>query len=334
MWHTDEFIAHLRVLGRAAGTILYSTLYVRYFIEYARTQCVYSADEVTPRLINTYQLFIRKSINRKNAQPIAQRTILARLVVLRSYFEYLAKNNFILMNPTDAMHLPKRSQHLPEIPRESEIKTLLESPDISTPDGLRDRAILELMYSSGLRRQEVINLNIIDIDLQKGIVRINKGKNRKDRIVPLGKSACRYIEEYFRTGRQILLKRTSLQKVARNPADPAVFVTRQGGRIKSAGLGYMVQKYMRRIFPGRTRLSCHSLRHACATHMLRGGASLRYIQQMLGHTSILTTEAYTHVDITDLKEAHKRCHPSDRRKLAANKVFDTIAASSQGDSFQ
>lgn len=313
MWHSEEFITSLRVRGFASGTLRYSALYVRYFIDYARACTVHSADDVTPRLINDYHVFTRQAVGRKIGQPIAPRTALARLVVLRSYFEYLAKNKYILIDPTHHLTLPKQSSCLPAgIPREAEIQKLIELPDTTMPSGVRDRAILELMYSSGLRRQEVVNLNVCDIDLRQGVMRVNQGKNRKDRIVPLGKAACQRIELYLCSGRQNFLKKTKWQKAARNPVESAAFVSRHGGRMKAATLSYMVRGYMRRLFPGRQRLCCHALRHACATHMLRGGANLRYIQQLLGHSSLLTTELYTHLDITDLKTAHTRCHPSDR----------------------
>lgn len=307
----EDFLEALKAKGYSKGTIRYKKLYIGFFFEWLKKEGIETYDDVTQSILEKYQKHLLKKINRQSKAKLSLRTILQHLIVLKQYFEYLREHKHILINPSINIALPKPSEVLPKnILQEQEINSLLEKPNLKTPTGLRDKAILELMYSTAIRRQETVNLNIYDINLNEGTVRVNKGKNRKDRIVPIGKTACRSIKKYLNKVRNIYVKRNKNRDAA--AIEQPLFLTEHGNKLKPATLNYIVKKYAGTISL-RRKISCHSLRHTCATHLLRAGANLRLIQQMLGHNSITTTQIYTRVSPMDLKAAHKKYHPSNRR---------------------
>ena len=185
-----------------------------------------------------------------------------------------------------------------------EVETLLGTVDLTTPSGLRDRAILETLYSTGMRRSELIALNLDDIDFERGLVIIRQGKGRKDRVVPIGKRALQWIEKYLADGRPALL----------DQATDAFFPTTRGNRFHPVNLSSLVRSYLDAAGIQR-RGSCHMLRHTTATLMLEGGADLRSIQTLLGHESLNTTQIYTHITIQRLREVHEKTHPGFRDHL-------------------
>lgn len=163
-------------------------------------------------------------------------------------------------------------------------------------------AILEALYSTGIRTGELINLTLYDIDPQKGLLKINKGKGQKDRIVPIGKLACKYIKKYLRTARP---------KLQNSSKDQTLFLTQRGNRFERANFGKIIQKYAK-LANLKKRICPHSFRHTCATQMLEEGADIRYIQELLGHQSLQTTQIYTRVTIKDLKRIHSKFHPREK----------------------
>jgi integrase/recombinase XerD len=178
----------------------------------------------------------------------------------------------------------------------------------TTPLGLRDRAILEVLYSTGIRNAELRALQLYDLDLDRGLLRINEGKNAKDRVVPLGRAACNYLREYLTEARPRLLK----ARGAEATTEQLVFLSRTGRPLWTLGVIYPIRKHARRAGIEKT-ITPHTLRHTFATHMLQGRADIRHIQAMLGHASVATTQIYTRVEVTDLKAVHRRCHPRERR---------------------
>ena len=190
---------------------------------------------------------------------------------------------------------------------ESEMKRLLDAPDKSTVLGYRDKTILEVFYSSAIRRLELLNLNLNDIDLDAGVLRINAGKGNKDRVVPIGKIACRYLKHYVREVRAYLVK---------DPTNDHVFLSRQGKRISKCMLGLRLKMYVKKAGIEKD-ISPHTLRATCATHCLRGKKRKhqmhpRHLMELLGHSSMEALNPYLSVSIADLKEAHNRCHPRER----------------------
>jgi integrase/recombinase XerD len=193
---------------------------------------------------------------------------------------------------------------VPQVMTEEEILRILAIPDLKTMVGLRDRAILELLYSTGIRRRELSNLNVSDIDFENGYLRINCGKYYKDRVVPVGEVACKFIEAYLKTVRWWFL---------RDPKEDALFLDSQRGkRLSVSTIHHIIKKTVKKSGV-KKRISAHTFRHSMATHLLHNKADIRYIQLILGHASLSSTEIYTHLVIDDLKEIHRRAHPHGRR---------------------
>jgi integrase/recombinase XerD len=178
----------------------------------------------------------------------------------------------------------------------------VETPSPSTPVGQRNRALLETLYGTGIRLSECVRLDLTDADLGEGTLLVRCGKGRKDRLLPVPERAARALDDYLRESRPLLARRTSEQ---------ALFISRGGGRLKPISVQFVVWWHAKRAGI-RARVSPHMLRHACATHLLRGGADVRHIQELLGHERLETTEVYTRVEIADLKEALARAHPRER----------------------
>ena len=186
-----------------------------------------------------------------------------------------------------------------------EAKKMMEAPDTSTALGYRDRCILEVLYSTGIRRGELNALKVTDLDLDGGFLRVNQGKGGKDRVVPLGRMACRFIRSYLEHVRPLYLRK--------DPAMPWLFLSRKSGRMSTMVARGVVRRYTQEVGIGK-KVTPHTFRHTCATLMLKNGANIRHVQEQLGHASLETTKIYTAVTVTDLKEIHKRCHPRERER--------------------
>ncbi len=221
---------------------------------------------------------------------------------IRATFKYLTKNNHIPANPASELELPRAEKRLPQQALSlTEIKTILNVPDITDSLGIRDRAILETLYSTGIRRTELTNLEITDLNQERQTLQIRQGKGHKDRVVPVGDRALHWLVKYLENVRPRLLL---------SPNEKALFVTSYGEAFNPDVISRMVSKFIKQADIGKPG-SCHILRHSCATHMLEGGADIRFIQQLLGHEKLETTAIYTHVSIEQLKAVHSKTHPAE-----------------------
>ena len=220
-----------------------------------------------------------------------------RLSTIRQYYRFLLEEGLVKADPTRDLTTPKRGKYLPEVLSHEEVDRLLASPNISTPMGIRDKAMLELLYATGLRVTELVGLNMTNLNLHVGYL-ICRGKGDKERLVPMGESSRRWVKEY------IDLVRPSLVK----SASDVLFCSNRGGAMSRQNFWYMIKRYALSagIFKS---ISPHNLRHSFATHLLNGGADLRSVQMMLGHADISTTQIYTHVTSTRLKKIHEQYHP-------------------------
>ncbi len=220
-----------------------------------------------------------------------------RLSTIRQFYRFLLEEGLVKADPTRDLTIPKRGKYLPEVLSHEEVDRLLASPNISTPMGIRDKAMLELLYATGLRVTELVGLNMTNLNLHVGYL-ICRGKGDKERLVPMGESSRRWVKEY------IDLVRPSLVK----SASDVLFCSNRGGAMSRQNFWYMIKRYALSagIFKS---ISPHNLRHSFATHMLAGGADLRSLQMMLGHADISTTQIYTHVTSTRLKKIHEQYHP-------------------------
>jgi integrase/recombinase XerD len=254
--------------------------------------------EVTRATLQRYQrhLYLYR---KPDGQPLALSTQLSRLTPVVAFFQWLTRESHILANPAADLELPRQRSSLPrDLLTVAQVANVLNQCNADSLDGVRDRAILETFYGSGIRRSELANLNITQVDTERGIVIVRSGKGRKDRIVPLGGRACAWVRRYLLEVRPELLQADNA----------ALFLTDWGGRFEVAHLSALVHRYISAA--GIQRGSCHALRHAFATHLLEGGADLRSIQLMLGHASLETTQIYTHVDIRRLQTVLAMAHPA------------------------
>lgn len=273
---------------------------VRYFIDWLVTETdVESLAEVTVATITAYQAELMTAA-KKNGEPLAVATQGARIIALKSFFRWLADEGKLLADPAAAVRLPKARRRLPQgLLTPKEAIRLLDSVPTATPLGLRDRAILEVFYATGVRNAELRALQLTDFDTPAETLMVSGGKGNKDRVVPLGPMATAAVREYIITARPALV---------RDRATTVLFVTKNGRALDGKLVITIVRRHLKRA--GITKpILPHRLRHACATHMLRGGADIRHIQRLLGHASLQTTQIYTHVEIGDLKAVHRRFHP-------------------------
>lgn len=273
------------------------------FFEFIQGLGLASWTQATRDVIEEYRgrLFYRK--HSKTGKALSVGTHVARLMAVKIFFRFLVREGFLMANPTAQLELPRRKTPLPEVLSEFEVVRLLEFPDTMTLSGIRDRALLELLYGTALRNSEVCSLTLDQVDLERHQVRLQKGKGNKGRVVPLGEESQAWLERYLDQVRPQWL---------RSPGLTAVFDRWGHKALSSNGLAQIVRGLARAAQLGKA-VSPHVLRHSCATHMLKRGASLRHIQQLLGHSSLTSTEHYTRVEISDLRRVLTRCHPRERK---------------------
>lgn len=231
-------------------------------------------------------------------QGVAARSLARQLTALKRFYRWILRQGLRDDDPTLGIAAPKLPKPLPRSLTEAEVETLLDAPDTGTAQGLRDRAMLELLYASGLRVSELVGLPVAGVELQSGVVRV-LGKGRKERLVPIGEVAQDWLTRYLGEGRPQLL---------RGQVSNAFFVTARGAAMTRQAFWYLLKRHARHAGVKNT-LSPHTLRHAFATHLLNHGADLRVVQMLLGHADISTTQIYTHVARERLKQLHARHHP-------------------------
>jgi len=241
----------------------------------------------------------------------ARSTVQRKLSAVRAFYKFLERRRHIMENPVRTLRTPKKERRLPHHLQYDRTFDLLETPPTDTPLGLRDRAILELLYASGLRVSELVGLDTPDVDWGDGFVQVT-GKGNKDRIVPFGSQAASALMRYLEHGRPELVANRGRHPVP--PADTdALFLNRLGGRLTARGVQLKVKRYVDEL-ARTTNVTPHTLRHTFATHMLEGGADLRTVQELLGHESLRTTQVYTHVSQSRLRDMYFDTHPRARER--------------------
>jgi integrase/recombinase XerC len=246
-------------------------------------------------------LVIRSFLASLYRRKLRKVTISRKIAALRSFYRYLIREGVVGVNPAALVQLPRCEKYIPVVLSADEIMAILRTKFNEDTAGSRDRAIIELFYSAGIRLSELTGLNMEDIRLQEGLLRV-RGKGRKERVVPVGRPALQAIEAY-------LQKRQELRKNgATGNGEDALFLSTRGKRMNPRGVARVVERLVRESGIGR-RISPHALRHTFATHLLDAGADLRSIQEMLGHSSLSTTQKYTSVSVSRLMEIYDRAHP-------------------------
>lgn len=295
------FLEHSAIRGYSVATTDGRRRELALFIKWAHRHDVVDWPAVDRKLIESYQRALFYGEAKGKDRPLSTRSQVQRLTALQAMFRFLVKQGHIDANPAADLELPKASKQLPKHALTAdEAERVMLVPDVTHPMGVRLRAVLEVFYSTGLRRQELVRLAVADVDFGHGTVHVRQGKGNKDRFVPIGERALLWVKKYFIEVRPLFVDDVSEQ---------TLFVTNSGKPFSTARMSELVTGAVDAADVGK-KGSCHLLRHTMATLMLEGGADIRYVQAMLGHALLSTTEIYTHVAIGKLKEVHERTHPA------------------------
>lgn len=295
-------LGHLKAQGYTPATLASRAWLLGLFRAWAGERGALLLADVTPLLVARYQRQLAQH-RKRDGQPLGSQTQRTRLVPLRTLGKWAWREKLVAENPVAELVMPRVGQPLPKAwLSAAETETILALPRLAEPTGLRDRALLETLYSTGLRRMETLRLTAADVDFAGGAVLVRQGKGRKDRVIPIGERALAWLGKYLTEARPKLVG----EGRADNPG--ALFVTEQGRPFSTKHLSALVTGYVTRSGVGK-RGSCHLFRHTCATLMLEHGADIRHVQEQLGHACLQTTQIYTHVSIRKLKEVHTATHP-------------------------
>jgi integrase/recombinase XerD len=319
----------MRVSGYSEDTVRARRTSIRRFIVWCEERALRDPKDVTKPILERYQrhlFYYRKP----NGQPITLGSQFGCLAPLKTFFKWLTRENHIPYNPASEITLPKLPKHLPRVILSiQEIEAILREAEPKNPSGLRDRAMLETLYSTGLRRMELAGLALYDVDLTRRLVMVREGKGKRDRVVPIGARAAAWVDKYLQEARPQLLVGDA----------EALFLTDYGEPMTPEYVAEHVRRYMH--FAGINRPgACHLFRHACATHMLENGADIRFIQALLGHAELGTTQIYTRVSIDKLQQIHDATHPAKlhrtetktrRESSSAESLFAALEAEEDSD---
>jgi integrase/recombinase XerD len=297
---SSAFFEWMAVKNYSQQTIANRQHYLERFTVWCIERGITQPAEVTKALLERYQRHLYH-YRKENGQPLTFGSQFTHLVPVRAFFKWCARQNHTLYNPAGELEMPRLEKRLPRhVLTASESDRVLNQANVTDPLGLRDRAILETFYSTGMRRRELSGLKLYDLDIERGTIMVRQGKGKKDRMIPIGARALAWIDKY------VLEVRPTL---ARQPDDGTLFLSNQGDTFSPNRLTQMVREYVDGAQLGKSG-ACHLFRHTMATLMLENGADIRFIQAMLGHAELSTTQIYTQVSIRKLKEIHSLTHPA------------------------
>jgi integrase/recombinase XerD len=307
MHHTEEllfnFKEHLQARGRSRATVALYTEQAGFFLQ------TVAADDIRQVSKSHIEAYIAGLYEHRTTEgkPYSTGTLCVKVRAVKRLFEYLEGANTIFINPCEAIKEPQKDKTLPRhVLSRKEIQALLDQPNLGLMTGIRDRAILEVFYTTGIRLRELCGLSVFDADLTGGLLRVNKGKGQKDRVVPLGRHAVKALREYIIKTRPRLTKN--------NRKTRRLFVNRYGRPISAQVVSLMIRTYARQA-KIKKQVTAHALRHTFATALVKNGADIRAVQKMLGHTDLKTTEQYIRALGLDIKTAHQKTHPREKDKL-------------------
>ena len=298
------YLAAAEAQGYAVSTLASRRLHLRQFDAWCDARGLLAPEEITPGVLERYRSWLYH-LPQADGAPLAWATQANKLTAVRMLLAWATRTHRITINPAAELELPTLPKRLPRaVLSQSEMERVLMEPDLTTALGLRDRAILEVLYSTGIRRMELVGLDYTDLDAERGTLLVREGKGRKDRLIPIGERAIQWTHQYLDRVREHLMHRAR-----RTPERRALFLNARGQRIRPTRLTDRLHQYLLSAGiekPG----SVHIFRHTMATLMHDGGADIRDLQEMLGHAQLSTTEIYTHVSIERLKAVHTRTHPA------------------------
>src|SRR3990170_7078853 len=309
-----SFMEHMKVRNYAKTTLAAYSQHIQCFFDYLKENEITDIKRVTRDILKAYQLMITE--HRDNGKGYTVSTISVKIRAVKRFFEYLEASSCILVNPAEYIKEPKKEYRLPRvILTEDEVRKIFDQPNLSTMWGIRDRTFLEVFYSTGIRLEELINLTIYDCDLQGGLLRVNKGKFAKDRVVPLGKHAVKFLKEYITHVRPHY---TRNNKTVRH-----LFISQLGTPLSDHVVGIMVKTYARKAGI-KKKVSPHVFRHTFATDLVRNGADITAVQKMLGHSTLSITHIYTRVAGVEVKRTHREHHPREKDNPVKEEIVPDI----------
>ncbi len=294
-----RYVTHLETQHRSHADQKTRRSRLAHFHAWCADRGIERPQDVTHAHVERFQrhLFLYR---KANGAPMAVNGQRIALFTLEMFFRWLVRQNVVQSNPAADLELPRRTDDLREPLTLIEMETVLSLPDIKTPEGLRDRAVLELFYATGIRRVELTNLIQSDIDHTRGTLHVRLGKGKKDRFVPVGERALAWLDKYERDARPLLMA---------DPTEKHLFLNQYGQPLSPDGLSWRVRDYFKLAGIDK-RGACHLFRHTMATAMLDNGADIRHVQEILGHGQITSTQRYTHVSIARLHAVHAATHPA------------------------
>jgi len=299
-----SFKEYLQALGRSRATVELYTDQARNFLQ------AVAADDIKAVTKTHIETYIEGLYNHKTdkGKPYTTGTICTKVRAVKRLFEYLEDANIIFINPAEAITEPPKDKTLPRhVLTRKEVQALLDQPNLGLMTGIRDRAILEVFYSTGIRLRELCALTVFDADLTGGMLRVNKGKGGKDRVVPMGRHAVKALREYITKARPRLTKK--------NRKERRLFINRYGNPSSVQVVGIMIRTFARQAGI-KKQVTAHALRHTFATALVKNGADIRAVQKMLGHADLATTQQYIRALGLDIKAVHQKTHPREKDKAA------------------
>jgi integrase/recombinase XerD len=318
-WWAGQYVGWLRERNYSPRTVGLRESYLNNFVAWCEARSLHYPQEITRAIVERYQstLFHHR---KDDGRSLSFQSQCARLISVRMYFKWLARQHIIALSPASELELPKVVKQLPRtVLTALEAEAVIKLPDVNDVLGLRDRAILEVLYSTAIRRAELVHLRVFDVDRHRGTLMVREGKGKRDRVAPLGERALLWVEKYLGESRPELVAAID---------DGTLFLTNTGEPISLMWASQVVRRYVEHANLGKLG-ACHLFRHTAATLMLENGADIRFIQQLLGHAKLDTTAIYTHVSIHKLKEVHALTHPGAR--LGRAQSADGNGASAQID---
>ena len=300
-----RYLNHLQMLNYSPRTIAAMPSYFKLLARFMAEVKLHDVQALTSTHLLDFQRWLYYEPTWKDtARSVASQNRV--LSVVRGFFKFLKQEGYTSHDPAAQMLLAREPDALPRnVLTPQEARKIIEAPDVQTSLGYRDRTILEVLYATGIRKNELMNLTLADVNLEEELLRINDGKGGRDRVVPLSGIACSFLESYIKAIRPELLQCKDSQSNT-----PRLFISLRGRPMARNTVGAVVEKYAKQARI-KKHVTCHLWRHTCATHLLKNNANLRHVQEMLGHRSLATTERYLRLTITDLKEAHRKFHPRE-----------------------
>lgn len=299
VYEISSFMDYLYIEKNASAmTIKNYKLDLEQFIDFIAAKYGVEKEEIgidflDHKIVREYLIYLQE-------KGLKRSSMARKLASLRSFAKYLCRENILDDNPLSLVSTPKQERRLPKFLYPDEVQALVDAPDADTPIGMRDKAVLETLYASGVRVSELASLNVKDFSLHDDFIKV-KGKGGKERLVPLGRKAYEALIVYIEKGRPKLLKRG-------NPDEEALFLNGKGNRLSDRGIRGIIDKYVSEVSVN-LKISPHTLRHSFATHLLNNGADLRSVQEMLGHVKLSTTQIYTHLTRENIKNVYENTHP-------------------------